>query len=207
MSGSGLGSAPGSGAASICTCIRPISWLASTYVAHPLLVAGEPGRRVPVGGGELPSQHVGADQGEPGARPGHRRRAERRISEQPHPPDVPAVHHHLGDLVEVEVGGVVEVREDALGLPAEAGHLLAQQPLLRFDVAVVDVEVGCGEGQHGDREVGVGDGPQAGGAPGLLVVEQPAVQSELVGHGVEGEHEPEVTDELLARPEDHRPQR
>ena len=51
------------------------------------------------------------------------------------------------------------------------------------------------------------DGPQACRAPGLLVVDQPAVQPELVGHGVEGQHQPEVADELLARPEDHRPQR
>ena len=93
------------------------------------------------------------------------------------------------------------------GLPAEAGHLLAQQPLLRLDVTVVDVEVGRGEGEHGDRSGGVGDRPQPGPAPRLLVVEQPAVQPELVGHGVEGQHQPEVTDELLARPEDHRPQR
>ena len=35
---------------------------------------------------------------------------------------------------------------------------------------------------------------------------QPAVQPELVGHGVEGQHQPEVADVLLARPEDHRPQ-
>jgi hypothetical protein len=55
---------------------------------------------------------------------------------------VPAIHHHLRDLVEVEVRGLVEVREDALGLPAEARHLLAQQPLLGLDVVVVDVEVG-----------------------------------------------------------------
>jgi hypothetical protein len=43
------------------------------------------------------------------------------------------------------------VREDARGQPAEAGHPLAQQLLLGLDVAVVDVEVGSGEGQHGHR--------------------------------------------------------
>ncbi len=175
--------------------------------AHPPLVAGEPGLRVPPGGGQLPGQQVGADQGQPGASPGHRRRAERRIPQQPHPSARPAVHHHLGDLVEVEVRGVVQVRQDARGQPAEAGHPLAQQALLGLDVAVVDVEVGGGEGQHGHRPGGVLEGPQAGRAPGLLVVDQPAVQPELVGHGVEGQHHPEVADELLARPEDHRPQR
>ncbi len=41
--------------------------------------------------------------------------------------------------------------------------------------------------------------------PAVLVVEQPAVEPELVGHGVEGQHRSEVADELLARPEDHRP--
>ena len=50
-------------------------------------------------------------------------------------------------------------------------------------------------------------GRRTGGAPGLLVVDQPAVQPELVGHAVEGQHEPEVADEPLVRPEDHRPQR
>jgi hypothetical protein len=99
------------------------------------------------------------------------------------------------------------VVEDPWRQPAEAGHPLAQQALLCLDVAVVDVEVGCGEGQHGDRPGGVADGPQPCRAPGLLVVEQPAVEPELVGHRVEGQHQSEVTDELLARTEDHRPQR
>ena len=43
--------------------------------------------------------------------------------------------------------------------------------------------------------------------PAVLVVDQPAVQPELVGHAVVGQHEPEVADVPLARPEDHRPQR
>ena len=177
--------------------------------AHPPLVAGEPGRRVPPGGGQLPSQQVRADQGQAGALPGQRRRAERRVTEQPNPSARPAVHHHLGDLVEVEVRGVVEVREDARGQPAHVVHLLAQQAFVGRDVAVVDVKVGRGEGEHGHRPGGVLDGPQAGGAPGpgFLVVDQPAVQPELVGHGVEGHHAPEVAHEPLVRPEDHRAQR
>jgi hypothetical protein len=44
-------------------------------------------------------------------------------------------------------------------------------------------------------------GWQAGGAPRLLVVDQPAVQPELVGHGVEGEDEAEMPDELLVSPD------
>jgi hypothetical protein len=99
------------------------------------------------------------------------------------------------------------MRQDARGRPAEAGHPLAQQALLGLDVAVVDVEVGIGEGQHGHRPGDVLEGPQAGRAPGLLVVDQPAVDPELVGHGVEGQHHSEVADELLAGPEDHRSQR
>ena len=43
--------------------------------------------------------------------------------------------------------------------------------------------------------------------PDVLVVDQPAVQPELVGHGVEGQHHAEVADVPFARPEDHRPQR
>jgi hypothetical protein len=46
--------------------------------------------------------------------------------------------------------------------PAETVHSLAQQALLRRDVAVIDVEVGRGEGEHGHRPGGVRDGPQAG---------------------------------------------
>jgi len=174
--------------------------------AHLPLVGGEPGRRVPPGGGQLTGQQVGADQGQAGAAPRHRRRAERRVAQQPDPAARPAVHHHLGDLVEVEVRGGVQVREDARGPPAEARHPLAQQPLLGLDVAVVDLEVGVGEGQHGHRPGGVGERPQACRPPGLLVVDQPAVHLELVGHGVEGQHHPEVAEVLLARPEDHRPQ-
>ena len=66
---------------------------------------------------------------------------------------------------------------------------------------------GAGKDNMAIARVASLDGPQPGRAPRLLVVDQPAVQPELVGHGVEGQHQPEVTDELLARPEDHRPQR
>ena len=40
----------------------------------------------------------------------------------------------------------------------------------------------------------------------FLVVDQPAVQPELVGDSVEGHHVAEVADEPLVRPEDHRAQ-
>jgi hypothetical protein len=99
------------------------------------------------------------------------------------------------------------VREDARGQPAKACHPLAQQALLGRDIAVVDVEVGRGEGEHGHRPGGVLDGPEPGGAPRLPVVDQPAVHLELFGHAVEGQHEPEMANEPLVRPEDHRVQR
>ena len=56
------------------------------------------------------------------------------VGEQPDAPAQPAVHHHLGDLVEIEVRGVVPVREDVLGQPAIRS---SSQILLSFDAAVV----------------------------------------------------------------------
>jgi hypothetical protein len=50
------------------------------------------------------------------------------------------------------------VRQDARRLPAEARHLLAQQPLLARDVVVVDGELGRGKRQHRDCLGGVADG-------------------------------------------------
>jgi hypothetical protein len=56
----------------------------------------------------------------------------------------PVVHDDLGDLVEVEVGSVVQVFQNARRLPAEASHLFAQQPLLCRDVAGSMVNSGAG---------------------------------------------------------------
>src|SRR6476469_1818579 len=53
---------------------------------------------------------------------------------------------------------------------------------------------------------GVVDGTKTRRTSTLSVVDQPAVQAELVGHAEVSQHQPEVADVALPRPEDHRPQ-
>jgi hypothetical protein len=66
----------------------------------------------------------------------------------------------------------------------------------------VNGELGCGERKHRHRPGRVLDGAQEGGATGVVVLEHPAVEPELVGHAVEGQDEPQVADEPLVRSED-----
>jgi len=82
-----------------------------------------------------------------------------------------------------------------LGQPAKAGHPLTRQHLLHLDVAGVDIAIARVASWMGRRRT---ERPDSG---------TPAVQPELVGNAVEDRRLPEVAEEPLVRPEDHRPQR
>ena len=156
-------------------------------------------------GFELAGQNVSAQQRDTGALTRQRRAAVRGVAHQCHPADRPVVHHDLRHLVEVEVMRVAHELQQLRAHPAVVGHSPFHLGELGLGVAVVDVQVGVHEAQHGP---GLGVAARAvdpGHAVLAVVPLLPVVEVQEVRHGENRGERPQPFDETLLGAEDQRP--